>query len=175
MIEMTMLREPRTLQDYLELEYPFNVLADPDVGGYVIEYPDLPGCMTEIDDLSELSEMAEEARRLWLTTAFNQGLDIPLPSYPETYSGKFNVRLPKSLHRKLVASAEREGVSLNQHVVSLLSEAVTLCAVERRLSALEATLGVLTTDLEEDQVDDEPVDPKSAFFENPRAILSEPR
>jgi predicted RNase H-like HicB family nuclease len=175
MIEMTILNEPRTLQDYLELEYPINVFADPDIGGYVIEYPDLPGCMTEVEVLSELPEMAEEARRLWLTTAFNQGLDIPLPSYPETYSGKFNVRLPKSLHRKLVESAEREGVSLNQHVVSLLSEAVTLCAIERRLTALEASLGAPTTDSDDDPVDDEPVDPKTAFFENPRSILSNPR
>jgi hypothetical protein len=42
--------------------------------------------------------------------------------YPGTagkqYSGKFNVRIPKSLHRKLDEMAEKEGVSLNHFLVS---------------------------------------------------------
>jgi predicted HicB family RNase H-like nuclease len=36
-------------------------------------------------------------------------------------SGKFVVRLPRSLHAALEAEAEREGVSLNQLVVAKLS------------------------------------------------------
>jgi predicted RNase H-like HicB family nuclease len=113
-----------TLEDYLALEYPFTVTVDPDVGGYVIDFPDLPGCMTQVDALDELPEMAEDARRLWIETAFADGIEIPLPSYPETSSGKFNVRLPKSLHRRLAESASHEGVSLNQLVLALLSESL---------------------------------------------------
>ena len=37
------------------------------------------------------------------------------------YSGKFNVRLPKSLHAALACEAEAEGVSLNQLVVAKLA------------------------------------------------------
>jgi predicted HicB family RNase H-like nuclease len=37
------------------------------------------------------------------------------------YSGKFNVRVPKSLHAALVSEAEAEGVSLNQLVVTKLA------------------------------------------------------
>jgi predicted HicB family RNase H-like nuclease len=37
------------------------------------------------------------------------------------YSGKFNVRLPKSLHAALASQAEAEGVSLNQLVVAKLA------------------------------------------------------
>jgi hypothetical protein len=37
------------------------------------------------------------------------------------YSGKFNVRLPKSLHAALAQEAEAEGVSLNQLVVTKLA------------------------------------------------------
>ena len=65
--------------------------------------------------------MAEEVRPLWIEAAYEHGIDIPLPSYPEEYSGKFVVRLPRSLHRRLAESAERDGVSLNQYVVMLLS------------------------------------------------------
>jgi len=39
----------------------------------------------------------------------------------EEYSGKFVVRVPKSLHAALAAEAEAEGVSLNQLVVAKLS------------------------------------------------------
>jgi predicted RNase H-like HicB family nuclease len=110
----------RPLNDYLALQYPFNVLADPD-GGYVIVFPDLPGCMTQAETIDEIPQVAEEARRLWIETAYEDGEEIPLPSYPEEYSGKFVLRLPRSLHRRLAEAAAREGVSLNQYVVSLLS------------------------------------------------------
>ena len=128
---------PKLLNDYLALNYPFNVVADPD-GGYVVIFPDLPGCMTQAETLGEVGTLAEEIRSLWLETAYEQGLEIPLPSYPETeYSGKFNVRLPRSLHRSLAEAAEHEGVSLNQYVVGVLSRGDTQARVEHRLDALE--------------------------------------
>jgi hypothetical protein len=40
------------------------------------------------------------------------------------YSGKFTVRLPRSLHQALVDRAEREGVSLNLFVTNALSRTV---------------------------------------------------
>jgi len=117
-----------TLEAALEREYGIVVHADPD-GGYVVEFPDLPGCLTQVDHLAELVENANEARELWITSAFERGLPVPEPSYPEVLSGKFNVRLPRSLHRTLVDRAEAEGVSLNQLVLYLLSSGV---AGERR-------------------------------------------
>jgi antitoxin HicB len=59
---------------------------------------------------------------LWLETAAEMGQDLPAPTFPEEFSGKFNVRMPRSLHRDLVHLAADEGVSLNQLVVSLLSD-----------------------------------------------------
>jgi predicted HicB family RNase H-like nuclease len=41
-----------------------------------------------------------------------------------TYSGKFTVRLPRSLHQALVDRAEKEGVSLNLFVTNALSRTV---------------------------------------------------
>jgi len=126
-----------SLDDYLTLAYRFNVIADPD-GGYVVEYPDLPGCLTQAETLEEISPMAEEARRLWLRAAYEQGLPIPAPSYPETYSGKFNVRVPRSLHRRLAEQATEDGISLNQLIVALLSESL----VERQAAArTDAVIG----------------------------------
>lgn len=129
----------KSLEEYLSLEYPFTVIADP-AGGYVVAFPDLPGCLTQFDRLEELPAMVADARRLWMETAYEAGHDIPLPSYPEEYSGKFNLRVPRSLHRSLAEAAERQGVSLNQYVVSLLSRGDAQARVEERLAALEERL-----------------------------------
>jgi predicted RNase H-like HicB family nuclease len=125
----------RPLEDYLALQYPFNVIADPD-GGYVIIFPDLPGCMTRVETVEQIPAMAEEARALWIETEYERGQDIPLPTYPEEYSGKFNLRLPRSLHRSLAEAAEREGISLNQYVVYLLSRRDGQARIESKLDEL---------------------------------------
>ncbi|HEY8596869.1 MAG TPA: toxin-antitoxin system HicB family antitoxin [Thermomicrobiales bacterium] len=121
---------------YLGLHYPFTVSADPD-GGFVVVFPDLPGCMTQAETWEEIGALADDARRLWLESAYGQNdLDIPLPSYPEEYSGKLNLRLPKSLHRQLAEGADREGVSLNSYIVTLLCSRNPQAQLERRLDAL---------------------------------------
>lgn len=130
------------LEAYLAMEYPLQVIADPD-GGYVVVYPDLPGCMTQADTLDEMIAMAEDARRAWITVAYEDGMEIPLPSYPEEYSGKFNLRLPRSLHRQLAESAERDGVSLNQYVVNLLSRRDADARVEQQLCHIEERLAAI--------------------------------
>ncbi|MCC6959797.1 MAG: type II toxin-antitoxin system HicB family antitoxin [Dehalococcoidia bacterium] len=135
-----------TLAEHLAVQYPFNIIADPD-GGYVIIYPDLPGCMTQVEDISEIAEAATEIRKLWIETEYEDGHDIPPPSYPEEHSGKFNLRIAKSLHRRLVESAEREGVSLNQYAMSLLDKGDALARVERRLGELELRLTAIDAQL----------------------------
>jgi predicted HicB family RNase H-like nuclease len=45
----------------------------------------------------------------------------PVGPQRREYSGKFNVRVPKSLHAALASEAEAEGVSLNQLVVAKLA------------------------------------------------------
>lgn len=132
----------KSLAEYLALEYPFHVIADPD-GGYVATFPDLPGCMTQAESLAELATMADDARRNWITTAFDHQMDIPLPSYPETYSGKFNVRLPRALHRSLAEAAEDQGISLNQYVLALLARGDAQARIEGRLASLEQQLSAV--------------------------------
>lgn len=47
------------------------------------------------------------------------------------FSGKFTVRLPKSLHQALVDRADREGVSLNLFVTNALSRTVAVAGKKR--------------------------------------------
>lgn len=53
----------------------------------------------------------------------SEGADVPEPLSERTYSGKFNLRVGESLHRRLAIQAAEEHVSLNQYVVRRLSEA----------------------------------------------------
>lgn len=114
-------RQP--LEYYLNLKYPITFYPEKE-GGYTAIIRDLPGCMTQGETLSEAMENIEEARELWIETVYETGKkDVPLPSTENEYSGRLLLRIPKSLHRHLSEGAEKEGVSLNQYILSLLSEA----------------------------------------------------
>jgi antitoxin HicB len=108
----------RQIDDYLALPYTIEVVreTDEDEQGWVARVVELPGCITQGDTFEELGEMIEDAIRTWIETALENGIPVPEPRPQEDYSGKFVVRVPKSLHRRLVEEAEREGVSLNQYI-----------------------------------------------------------
>ena len=36
----------KTLNEYLKMPYRMELVEDPDEGGFVVSYPDLPGCIT---------------------------------------------------------------------------------------------------------------------------------
>lgn len=112
--------EKQSLEYYLSLKYPVTVYPDTD-GGYVAEIKDLPGCLTQGETLEETMININEARELWLETVYENGDKIPLPSTDDNYSGKLLLRMPKTLHRRLAEAADKEGVSLNQYIVFLLS------------------------------------------------------
>ena len=58
----------------------------------------------------------------WLEVAIERGLVIPEPASESQYSGRFTLRIPKTLHKKLAQHAKKENVSLNQYAIHLLSE-----------------------------------------------------
>ena len=132
--------ERRELTFYLNLRYPVTIHTDPD-GGYVAEIEELPGCMTQAETFDEAFRAIENARQLWIKTAYDEGQDIPLPRNMEEYGGKFLARIPKSLHRALALAAKREGVSLNQYVTSLLASGVYGDVMATQINAILAEMG----------------------------------
>ncbi|WP_293126738.1 type II toxin-antitoxin system HicB family antitoxin [Microcoleus sp. bin38.metabat.b11b12b14.051] len=110
------------LEYYLSLKYAISFYPDPE-GGYTVLIKDLPGCMSVGETLSEAMENIEEARELWIETAFECDHEIPLPAAEVEYSGSLSLQIPKSLHRNLADNAEREGVSIEQHILAVLSKA----------------------------------------------------
>jgi antitoxin HicB len=114
---------------YLNRRYPFLVHASED-GGYVAEIEELPGCATQADTLKEVEQNIEEARRAWMEVAYEEGLEIPPPRTETEYSGKFIMRVPRTLHRELAEAASRENTSLNQYVLFLLSSGTALRSIQ---------------------------------------------
>lgn len=105
-----------------KIEYPFTIrrLSKSEGGGWLVEFPDLPGCIADGDTIEEAVESADDALRSWLGTA--KEFKDPVPSPSAGLSGKWVQRVPKSLHARLAAKAEKDGVSLNTLVVSLIAE-----------------------------------------------------
>lgn len=117
-------KEIKPIEYYLGQNYPIT-LYNAEEGGYVAELEDLPGCLTEGETVEEAIQNLDNARNAWIQTAYEDGVDIPLPRSDEEYSGKFMVRIPKYLHRHLAEKAKRESVSLNQYIESILSAGVS--------------------------------------------------
>lgn len=114
----------KNVEYYLNLPYTYELHPDPDAGWFV-RVKELPGCMSQADSPEEAMSNIREVLPLWLETALEDGYAIPEPRPVEEYSGKFVVRVPRSLHRELAETAEREGVSLNQFVSTALAKAVS--------------------------------------------------
>ena len=111
----------KSLDYYLSQKYPINFY--PESEGYTAIIKDLPGCMSQGETLSEAMENIQEARELWIETAYECGDEIPLPATEVEYSGSLSLQIPKSLHLSLAEKAEREGVSLDQYILLVLSKA----------------------------------------------------
>lgn len=65
-------------------KYIFSAVFEPgDIKGYVITFPDLPGCITEGDTLEKALAMAKDALELHLYGMEEDGNPIPQPTPPE--------------------------------------------------------------------------------------------
>jgi antitoxin HicB len=105
------------------LKRPYRKLISGDAEeGFLIQVPDLPGCMTAGETMEEAVNKLPEAMALWLTVALEDGLPVPEPTPVPAYSGKMLIRMPKTLHQRLIERAELEGVSANQLAVALLAK-----------------------------------------------------
>lgn len=111
----------KTLDDYMKMPYRMEIVEDKEEGGFVISYPDLPGCVTCGETVEAAVANAVDAKQAWLAAAIEDGVSIPEPDSLEAYSGQFKLRLPRSLHKTLAEHSKREGISMNQYCVYLLS------------------------------------------------------
>lgn len=87
-------------------------LTEEEGGGWLVTFPDLPGCMSDGETPEEALRNAAEAEIAWL--AANE-------KWKKSRAGKpvrLVARLPRSIHRDLQARAREEGVSVNTMMVA---------------------------------------------------------
>ncbi|MCC3779376.1 toxin-antitoxin system HicB family antitoxin [Streptomyces sp. UNOB3_S3] len=111
-------------EELFQLPWSREVLADED-GGYLARVPELPGCFADGDTVEEALANLNLILREWLTISLERGDSVPQPRrVNDSFSGRFSVRVPRSVHEALSRRAEEENCSLNQLVTVLLTEGV---------------------------------------------------
>jgi len=111
-------------KDYLDLPYNFIIKRITDESGtyFYATVLELDGCQSTGETYIEAYKNILEAMEGWIETKLENGFPVPAPIETEKFSGKFVVRLPKTLHKKLSLEAAKEGVSLNQYALYKLSK-----------------------------------------------------
>lgn len=111
------------VEEYMKLPYTRIIQETNDESGhyYYGRILELDGCQSTGDTLEELYNNLNEALEGYIETKLENNLEIPRPVSQDDYSGKFIVRVPKSLHMRLAIEAEKEGISLNQYALYKLA------------------------------------------------------
>lgn len=121
----------KTIEYYMALPYRMELVADIEEGGYVVSFPDLRGCISSGETVEQAVANANDAKQEWIAAALEDGYEIPEPTASDEYSGQFKLRIPKSLHRQLAEHSRREGISMNQYCLYLLSRNDALATVHK--------------------------------------------
>jgi predicted RNase H-like HicB family nuclease len=115
------------VREYLKAPYARLLVPEED-GTYSAELLEFPGCFAEGDTPNEAIQNLERSATAWIEAALERGQDIPEPHATYGYSGKLNLRLPRSIHKQAARFAQRDDVSLNQFLA---------CATAARVGAEE--------------------------------------
>jgi len=110
------------LKELLRRPYSRLIVSDEETGRFTAEMVEFSGCFAEGDTIEEAARNLEEAAESWMLAVIERGQEIPEPTGDNEYSGKFVVRVPRSLHSRCALYARQEGVSLNQFFVYALAQ-----------------------------------------------------
>lgn len=66
----------KTLNEYLAMPYRMEIVEDREEGGFVVSFPELPGCITCGETLETAVANAQDAKKAWLEAALADGVTI---------------------------------------------------------------------------------------------------
>ncbi|MBQ3617271.1 MAG: type II toxin-antitoxin system HicB family antitoxin [Bacteroidales bacterium] len=104
------------------MPYKLEIIPDTEEDGYVASYPELPGCITCGSTISDAINNAEDAKQQWLLAAIEDNVDIIEPKIDTSVLYQFGINIPRSLLKSLKEDSRKEGVTLNQYCLYLLSK-----------------------------------------------------
>ncbi len=93
--------------------YPAKITYDKEDKGFLVEFPDLEGCLTEGETLDDALENAKEALSGYLASIFERGFTIPEPSQ---LKGKniYLIEPEPEVSTPIILRKIREGLKINQ-------------------------------------------------------------
>ena len=66
----------KNIDYYMALPYKMEIVEDKDEGGYVVSYPDLPGCITCGETIETAVANANDAKKAWIEASLESGIKI---------------------------------------------------------------------------------------------------
>ena len=66
----------KALNEYMALPYKMEIVEDKEEGGFVVSFPDLPGCITCGETVESAVSNAMDAKKVWLEAALEEGLTL---------------------------------------------------------------------------------------------------
>ena len=63
----------RTIDEYMKIPYEMKIIPENEEGGYVVSFPNLPGCLSAGDTIEEAVKNAENAKRAWFEAVVEDG------------------------------------------------------------------------------------------------------
>ncbi|MDP2277846.1 MAG: type II toxin-antitoxin system HicB family antitoxin [Nitrospirota bacterium] len=151
----------RDLKYYKDLKYRMAVEFHPEDSAYFVKFPDLSGCIADGKTPEEAVKKALVVKDEWLAVAIESGWKIPEPSVLIETSGRITLRLPKTVHEKLVDKAEQEEVSLNQLILNYVAEGLERTSIKKSIEQISENIsaglnrieGLIQTGRDENVVD----------------------
>jgi antitoxin HicB len=95
-------------------------LSEEDGGGYLIAFPDYPGCMADGETPEEAIAEGRDALMSYLATL--RDLHRPIPSPAEEPQQVWDERIAASVKKALAQRADAEGISIGALVAKLVAE-----------------------------------------------------
>lgn len=101
--------------------YTYRVTWSPEDEEFVAVCLELPSLSWLAASPQEALMGVEHVVREAITDMTSNDEDVPAPLADRHYSGRFNVRVPETLHRRLATEAAEQGISLNRLVSDRLA------------------------------------------------------
>lgn len=130
----------KDLKEYKNLKYRIVIEYHPEDKAYFVKFPELPGCVADGATAEKALKNALIVKNEWLNAAYEAGWTILEPVAPSEMSGRVTLRLPKSIHERLVDRAEMEGVSLNQLILTYVTAGLEKAVLNNEISQLQQEL-----------------------------------
>jgi predicted RNase H-like HicB family nuclease len=103
------------------MRYAIVVAYSDEDQGYIATAPELPGCSAFGETEEEAIKEVKIAASLWLSAAKKAGRKVPEPIVEKKFKGRFPLRIPEDLRRRLELEAKRRGVSLNELILQKIA------------------------------------------------------